>query len=154
MAETAPRRDPPPQEAPAAPRPLRVLVVGPSMDAIGGQSVQADLILRRLRDEPSLEMSFQPINPRLPRPLRPIQRLKYARTLPTFSLYCAQLFEAMRRCDVAHVFSASYLSFLLAPTPAIHFARYLRKPVILNYHRKNARMRGSRLWAMARSARS
>jgi glycosyltransferase involved in cell wall biosynthesis len=134
MAETAPRRDPRPQEAPDAPRPLRVLVVGPSMDAIGGQSVQADLILRRLRDEPSLEMSFQPINPRLPRPLRPIQRLKYARTLPTFSLYCAQLFEAVRRCDVAHVFSASYLSFLLAPTPAIHFARYLRKPVILNYH--------------------
>lgn len=104
------------------------------MDAIGGQSIQADLILRRLRDEPSLEMSFQPINPRLPPVLRPIQRVKYARTLPTFSLYCAQLFKALQRCDIAHVFSASYISFLLAPTPAIQFARYLRKPVILNYH--------------------
>jgi glycosyltransferase involved in cell wall biosynthesis len=104
------------------------------MDAIGGQSIQADLILRRLRDEPSLEMSFQPINPGLPAALRPIQRVKYARTLPTFSLYCAQLFKALQWCDIAHVFSASYVSFLLAPTPAIHFARYLRKPVILNYH--------------------
>lgn len=115
-------------------RPLRVLLVAPSMDTIGGQSIQADLILRRLRDEPSLEMSFQPINPRLPRVLRPIQRVKYARTLPTFSLYCMQLFKALRWCDIAHVFSASYFSFLLAPTPAIHFARHLRKPVILNYH--------------------
>lgn len=117
-----------------APRPLRVLVVAPSMDTIGGQSIQAELILRRLRDESSLEMSFQPINPRLPSVLRPIQRVKYARTLPTFSLYCGQLLKAVRHCDVVHVFAASYLSFLLAPTPAIHFARYLRKPVILNYH--------------------
>ncbi len=104
------------------------------MDMIGGQSIQADLILRRLRDEPMLEMSFQSINPRLPLALRPLGRMKYARTLPTFSLYCAQLFKALRRCDVVHVFSASYFSFLLAPTPAIYFARYLRKPVILNYH--------------------
>jgi glycosyltransferase involved in cell wall biosynthesis len=104
------------------------------MEAIGGQSIQADLIFRWLREEPSLEMSFQPINPRLPSVLRPMQRVKYARTLPTFSLYCAQLLKAVRQCDIVHVFSASYLSFLLAPTPAIYFARYLRKPVILNYH--------------------
>ncbi len=104
------------------------------MDLIGGQSIQADLILRRLRDEPSLEMSFQPINPRLPAALLPIRQIKYARTLPTFSLYCVQLLKALRRCDVVHVFSASYFSFVLASTPAIHFARYLRKSVILNYH--------------------
>jgi glycosyltransferase involved in cell wall biosynthesis len=132
---SAPRpREAQPAAAGAARRPLRVLIVGPSMDAIGGQSVQADLILRRLRDEPSLEMSFQPIDPRLPSLLRPLRRVKYARTLPTFALYCAQLFRALRRCDVAHVFSASYLSFLLAPAPALHFARYRRKPVVLNYH--------------------
>jgi glycosyltransferase involved in cell wall biosynthesis len=79
-------------------------------------------------------MLFQPINPRLPSVLRPIQRVKYARTLPTFALYCAQLFEALRRCDIVHVFSASYFSFLLSSSPAILLARCLRKPVILNYH--------------------
>ena len=108
--------------------------MAPSMDTIGGQSIQAGLILRQLRGEPSLEMSFQPINPRLPAILRPIQRVKYARTLPTFALYCAQLLKAVQQCDIVHVFSASYLSFLLAPTPAIYFARYLDKPIILNYH--------------------
>ncbi|MCU0735719.1 MAG: glycosyltransferase family 4 protein [Methylotetracoccus sp.] len=108
--------------------------MAPSMDAIGGQSIQADLILRQLRAEPLLEMYFQPINPRLPSVLRPLQRVKYARTLPTFALYCAQLLNAVRQCDIVHVFSASYSSFLLAPTPAIYFAHYLDKPVILNYH--------------------
>lgn len=130
-------------------RPLRVLLVAPSMDLIGGQSIQADLILRRMSDEPSLEMSFLAINPRLPRILRPIQRLKYARTLPTFSLYCAQLFEALRRCDIAHVFSAAYASFLLAPTPAIHFARHLGRPIILNYHSGEAEDHLAR-WTSAR----
>lgn len=108
--------------------------MAPSMDSFGGQSIQADLILRRMRAEPSLEMSFQPINPRLPPVLRPIQRVKYVRTLPTFSLYCTQLLRSLQRCDLVHVFSASYLSFLLAPTPVIYLAHYLRKPVILNYH--------------------
>lgn len=119
---------------PASPRPLKVLIVAPPMEMIGGQSVQAELMLRKLRDEPALEMSFQSISPRLPPILRSIQRVKYARTLSTFPLYCVQLFSALRRCDVVHVFSASYFSFLLAPTPAILFARCLRKPIILNYH--------------------
>ena len=119
---------------PSLSRSLRILVVAPSMDMIGGQSIQANLITQGMRDEPFLQMTFQPINPRLPRALRPIQKVKYARTLPTVSLYCAQLLKAMRQCDIVHVFSAAYLSFLLTPTPAIYFARYLRKPVVLNYH--------------------
>ncbi len=114
--------------------PLRVLLVAASMDVVGGQSVQADFILQRLRDEPSLEMSFQPVNPRFMPALRSVQKVRYVRTLPTFSLYCTQLFKALQWCDIAHVFSASYFSFLLAPSPAIHLARRLGKPVLLNYH--------------------
>ena len=37
-------------------------------------------------------------------------------------------------CDVAHVFSASYASFLLAPMPAMLAARMLNKRVVLHYH--------------------
>jgi len=36
--------------------------------------------------------------------------------------------------DVAHVFSASYASFLLAPLPAMIVARGLNKRVVLHYH--------------------
>jgi L-malate glycosyltransferase len=113
---------------------LRVLVVAPSADWLGGQSTQAHLLLRGLADEPSVEMSFQPINPRLPGMLRVLQNMKLVRTVVTFPVYCAQLFLAIRRCDVVHIFSASYFSFVLSPTPAIYFARWLRKHSILNYH--------------------
>lgn len=120
-------------------RRLRILIVGPSMKSIGGQSIQAELMLRKLNDEAALEVFFQPIDPAFTPMLAFIQKIKYLRTIPTFLLYCAQLYRAIQRCDVLHVFAASYYSFLLAPTPAIYIARYFRKPVILNYHSGEAR---------------
>jgi glycosyltransferase involved in cell wall biosynthesis len=36
--------------------------------------------------------------------------------------------------DVVHVFSASYFSFVIAPTPAILISKLFGKKVILNYH--------------------
>lgn len=113
---------------------MKVLFVAPSLDIVGGQSIQADLLMRGLRSDPSVDVSFVPINPRLPGPLRAIQAYRFVRTGPTFAWYVAQLLSAIRRCDVLHVFSASYFSFLLAPTPAILLGRLLGKPVLLNYH--------------------
>jgi len=48
-------------------------------------------------------------------------------------LYLPSL-AGLRRADVAHVFSASYWSFLLASAPAIMMARALGKRVVLHYH--------------------
>jgi glycosyltransferase involved in cell wall biosynthesis len=115
-------------------RPLKVLIVAPSMATIGGQSIQADMIVRGLREEAAVAIAFQPINPQLPALLRALQDVKYVRTFVTFPWYCCQLLGAVWRADIVHVFSASYLSFVLAPTPAILFARLFKKPVILNYH--------------------
>ncbi len=115
-------------------RPLRVLIVGPSLDILGGQSVQAARLMAELKREPSLEVAFLPINPRLPGPLRKLQSVKYLRTIVTSLLYCATLLARVRRYDVIHVFSASYLSFVIAPTPAILVSKLYRKPVLLNYH--------------------
>ena len=119
---------------PTTKRPLRVLVVGPSMANFGGQSVQAELIRRGLADEPSLEVSFQPIDPPFPRGLASLRRLRFVRTAINETLYVAQLRTAIARSDVVHAFAASYLSFALAPTPAILMARRMGRGVILNYH--------------------
>ncbi|HEX8163310.1 MAG TPA: glycosyltransferase family 4 protein [Pyrinomonadaceae bacterium] len=118
----------------AAPPPVRVLIVGPSLDILGGQAVQAARLLERLREVPSLEVSFLPVNPRLPGALRRLQAIKYVRTLLTSLLYAATLLARVRRYDVIHIFSASYFSFVLAPTPAILVARLFRKKIVLNYH--------------------
>lgn len=111
----------------------RVLLVAPTLDILGGQAIQAARLFSRLREEHSISIGFLPINPRLPRRFRALQRVKYVRTLVTFPYYIALLLASVGRYDTIHIFSASYLSFLLAPTPAILAARLFRRRAILNY---------------------
>ncbi|HEY0322849.1 MAG TPA: glycosyltransferase family 4 protein [Pyrinomonadaceae bacterium] len=120
-------------EAARGVRPLRVLMVAPSLDILGGQAVQAARLLENLSHEPGLEISMQPINPRLPGMLRHLQKIKYVRTVVTSLAYCAQLLWRVPSYDVIHIFSASYFSFVLAPTPAILAARLYGKRTVLNY---------------------
>ncbi|MGI9106253.1 MAG: glycosyltransferase family 4 protein [Pyrinomonadaceae bacterium] len=118
--------------------PLRVLLVGPSFDIVGGQSVQAARLLARLKEEPSLDVSFLPINPRAPGFLAKLQAIKYVRTVITSLLYVIALLARIPRCDVIHIFSASYFSFVLAPTPAIIISKLYGKKIVLDYHSGNA----------------
>lgn len=115
-------------------KPLRVLVIAPSFDILGGQAVQAARLVSRLREEASLEVGFLPINPRLPGVLRKLQAVKYLRTIVTSIVYLATLLTQVYKYDIIHVFSASYFSFVLAPTPAVLVGKLYRKKVLLNYH--------------------
>lgn len=113
---------------------VRVCIVVASLDILGGQAVQAARLIAELSREPGVEVELLPINPRLPGLLRYLQRIKYVRTVVTSILYIALLLVRLPRFDVIHVFSASYLSFLLAPTPALLVAKLYGKPALLNYH--------------------
>lgn len=116
-----------------APTPIRVLLVGPSMDILGGQAIQVTRLLRRLRELEGIEVAFLPVNPRLPGPLRLLQRIKYVRTIATSVAYLVSLLRVVRKHDVIHAFSASYTSYLLAPLPAMMVARMYGKRIVLNY---------------------
>ena len=118
--------------APGA-RPVRVCLVAPSLSILGGQAVAAQRLLERLRAVPGLEVGFVPHDPRSNALLRLLQRVKYVRTVATSAAYVASLFRKLPAYDVVHVFSASYWSFLLAPTPAILIGKLLGKRVIVNY---------------------
>jgi glycosyltransferase involved in cell wall biosynthesis len=119
--------------APVPERERRVCIVAPSLGILGGQAVVAQRLIDRLRDEPSLNVTFLPHNPRLPGGLNRLQRIKYVRTIVTSIAYVWSLIRHLRRHDVVHVFSASYWSFILAPTPAVLIGRAYGKKVILNY---------------------
>lgn len=113
---------------------VRVLIVAPSFGILGGQSVQAARLLERLSQEPSMEVGFLAINPRLPAGLHHLQKIKYVRTLVTSIAYVLSLLLRVYKYDVIHVFSASYFSFVLAPTPAILIGKLYRRKILLNYH--------------------
>lgn len=118
---------------PAPSGPVRVCLVGPSLDILGGQAVQAQRLLAGLSESERLSVSFLPVNPRLPGPLRALQRIKYVRTVVTSLAYIASLVAAVRRHDVIHAFSASYWSYLLAPFPALLIGRLFGRGTVLNY---------------------
>jgi glycosyltransferase involved in cell wall biosynthesis len=120
-------------------RPIRVLIVAPSLDMIGGQAVQASRLREKFSREPELEVGFVPINPRLPGPLRLLQKIKYVRTMATSLAYRRRLRREIPRYDIIHIFSASYTSFVIAPTPALKIAKRFDKKTILNYRSGEAR---------------
>jgi glycosyltransferase involved in cell wall biosynthesis len=124
---------PEPMRTASTDRPIRVLLVAPSLTILGGQAVAAQRLLERLRAVPGLEVGFLPHDPRTNALLRLLQRVKYVRTVATSLAYVASLVRTLPRYDVIHVFSASYWSFLLAPTPAILIGKLLGKRVVVNY---------------------
>lgn len=112
---------------------LRVLVVAPSLDILGGQSRQAVRLMERLKHEPDLEISFLPHNPRLPGMLRFLQSIKYVRTVVTTLIYVALLLWRVRKYDIIHIFCASYYSYSLCAIPALFITRLYGKKSIINY---------------------
>jgi glycosyltransferase involved in cell wall biosynthesis len=112
---------------------IRVLLIAPSLDILGGQAVQAARLLRELQKEESLAIDFLPMNPRLPGPFAALQKLKYVRTASTVFWFLVKLASCLRHYDVLHVFSAAYFSFWWAPMPAILLGKLCGKKVILNY---------------------
>ena len=116
------------------PRSIRLVIVAASLRILGGQAVQANLLVDGWANDPDVEARLVPINPVPPPPLDRLLRVKFVRTLITQLFYWPLLWRELRTADVVHVFSASYASFLLAPLPAIVVSRLLGKPVVLNYH--------------------
>jgi glycosyltransferase involved in cell wall biosynthesis len=112
---------------------LRVLIAAPSLDIIGGQSRQAVRLVGKLSEVPGLEVDFVPHNPRLPRPFRWMQKIKYVRSIMTTLYYCLILLVRSRRAQIVHVFSASYYSYMMSAIPAILIGKLYGKKIVLNY---------------------
>jgi glycosyltransferase involved in cell wall biosynthesis len=112
---------------------IRVLLIAPSLDILGGQSVQATRLMEVLGQLPDVQMTFFPINPRPPKPLMWIKRVPYLRTFFTFGLYLTRLVWEARKHDILHIFSAGLSSYTLWTIPALLISRAYNKISILNY---------------------
>lgn len=109
------------------------MIVAASLDIMGGQAVQAKKLVENLRQD-GIRADFLPINPRPWGFLFYLTKIKYVRTAVVSFFYVASLLRAVKDYDVIHVFSASYFSFILSPTPAILVGKLYGKKTILNYH--------------------
>lgn len=112
---------------------MKICLIAVSLNIPGGQSVQATEIVENFKKE-GIAIDYLPINPKLNGIWGVCQRYKYLRTIITSVAYIISLLKNIPDYDALHIFSASYFSFLIAPTPAILIGRYFKKNVILNYH--------------------
>src|SRR5215472_4604955 len=118
---------------------LRVAIVAASLRYVGGQSVQADSLVSNLRDDPAIEAHLIPIDPAFPSLLKWAEKVPLLRTLLREPIYLWALWRGLKDSDIAHIFSASYWSFLLAPAPAWLIARLAGKKTLIHYHSGEAR---------------
>jgi len=118
---------------------VAVAIVAPSLRYVGGQAVQADLLMRLWHNDPDVEITFIAVDPPLPRAVAWAERVPGLRTLLREPIYFWHLWRGLKDVDVAHIFSASYWSFLLAPAPAWFFAKLSGKKTIINYRSGEAR---------------
>jgi L-malate glycosyltransferase len=117
----------------------KIAIVAASLRYVGGQSVQAELLLRHWKNDRDAEVKFIPIDPLFPSPLRWIERIPLLRTIVRQPIYLYELWRGLGDADIAHIFSASYWSFLVAPAPAWMIARWRGKKTLIHYHSGEAR---------------
>jgi L-malate glycosyltransferase len=117
----------------------RVVIVAASLRYVGGQSVQANLLLRGWRNDKNVDVEFIPIDPAFPSLLQWVERIPMLRTLVRYPIYMFQLWRGLKGAAVAHIFSASYWSFLVAPAPALLVARWRGAKTLIHYHSGEAR---------------
>src|ERR1044072_2048719 len=99
------------------PKPIRLLVVAPSHEYLGGQSVHASQLVKELRKEPDFRVGFASISPRVMGLGRRLHRMRYVRPLVRMPLYLANLLLKIPRHDVIHVSSAAVYLVLLSKPP-------------------------------------
>jgi L-malate glycosyltransferase len=126
---------------------VRVAIVAPTLRYVGGQAVQADLLVNHWRNDPEVYARLVPIDPELSGPLAWAQRIRFVRTLARMPFYWLELWRGLRDVNIVHIFSASYWAFLLAPLPALVVARLHGKKALVNYHSAEARDHLSRSWS-------
>jgi L-malate glycosyltransferase len=129
--------------------PIRVLLIAPSLDILGGQAVQATRLMSVLSQLPDLRMRFFAINPRPPKQFLWVRRVPYLRTFLTFVLYATRLAWEAPKHDVLHVFSAGLSSYTLWTIPALVLGRMYRKKLVLNYRDGQAEQHVTR-WRTAK----
>lgn len=118
---------------------IKVALVGPSLRYVGGQSAQADLLLRLWQNDPEIEAKFIAVDPPFGAVFRWAENVRGVRTVLREPLYFRDLWRGLAEVDIAHVYSASYWSFLLAPAPAWFLSRLRGKKTLINYHSGEAR---------------
>jgi len=109
---------------------ISVLLIAPSMNIVGGQSIQADRLLKAFASDAEVRLRLWSIDTRLPSVIR---RIPYVRTFVNAPVYYSGLLKGIREADVVHAFTSSFWGYTLWVIPAIWLSRVFGRKMIVNY---------------------
>jgi len=115
-------------------RKINVALVAPSMQNVGGQSIQAKRLLDAFADDENIQIEFVPNNP-----ATTFQNIKFFRTIFTSIKFWLLLFKTIPSSDVVHIFSSGTTSYLISTLPPLFVAKLTGVKTILHYHTGEAK---------------
>lgn len=110
----------------------QIVVIAPQTPPYGGMALQAEKLVRLLRQE-GHPVVFLASNLPFPNGLGFVNRLRGLRPFVRAIVIAKRLRVELRRAQVVHVLAASWLYFFLVVAPAVLLARLSGKRVIINY---------------------
>src|ERR1700687_6470457 len=90
---------------------LGVCIVAPSLRYVGGQPVQADLLLRHWQNDPDIDISFLAVDPPLPHVLAWAEGIPGLRTILREPIYFWNLWSGLTDVEIAQIFYEAYWYF-------------------------------------------
>lgn len=112
---------------------IRVAVVAPSMEILGGQSIQARRMIDAFEIDERIDLKLIPNNPKL-KLFSFLQNVRGLKTFATSIKFWWLLITGLIKFDVVHVFSSGTTSYLISTLPPLFVSKFYGKHVILNYH--------------------
>ena len=112
---------------------IKVAIVAPSIKVLGGQSIQAERLIRAFSSDDNIDLNLIPNNPKLSS-LSFLQNVRLLRTIVTSLKFLWVLLTMLGKFDVVHIFSSGTTSYLISTLPPLFISKCFGKHVILNYH--------------------
>jgi len=122
---------------------LKVAVVGPLPPPAGGMANQAQQLVQLL-EHAGVRVEFVRVN--APYKPRFVVAIKGLRAVFRLMPYFYHLWHKIQKVDVVHVLANSGWSWHLFAAPAVWMARWLNKPVVINYRGGEAQIFFKKAW--------
>jgi L-malate glycosyltransferase len=108
---------------------INVALVAPSLQNLGGQSIQAARLLDAFADDDKVRLEFVPNDP-----ATPFRNIKFLRTIFASIKFWGSLLAKIPKTNVVHIFSSGTTSYIISTLPPLFVAKLFGKKTILHYH--------------------
>ncbi len=111
---------------------MRVLLIAPQIPPYGGMALQAELLVKLLKQD-GIAVTFLASNLDFPPSIRFLEDTRGLRAIFRIMLFLSRLWRRLADAQVVHIFACSWLYFFAVVCPAVLVSRVRGRRIVLNY---------------------